>query len=299
MATCYYFKFNRLGRFLAVFLCCINVWQCRLVAGTNLYLHVPYARFQSAMFDKDTLIIAYDQNRGEPRGQRKIGSDHKAQQLGECINCTLCVQVCPVGIDIRDGLQYQCVSCSACVDVCDSIMDKMRYPRGLVRYTTEHTLEGGKTHIVRPRMLLYGIILLSLFIGLMYSISQKPLLDIDIIRDRNALYKETPDGMIENVYIIKVMNMDAVEHTYQLSIDGIKDAKLLQSQPTITIASGVIGDIQVSIIADPKQLEHRSSKIFFKLTADQNNARLTTVEAARFLGPDAHHTEHKEKTDHD
>lgn len=248
----------------------------------------PYARFQSAMFDKDTLIIAYDKNRGEPRGQRKIGSDHHAQNLGECINCTMCVQVCPVGIDIRDGLQYQCVSCSACVDVCDSIMDKMNYPRGLVRYTTEHTLEGGKTHVIRPRMLLYGIILLSLFTGLLYSISQRALLDIDIIRDRNALYKETQEGLIENVYTIKIMNLDNVEHTYLLSMDGITGAKLMLNQSNISVASGVVGDIQVSVVADPKQLTQHSTEIWFKLaTEGTSDTRLTTVEKARFLGPTA------------
>jgi len=244
----------------------------------------PYARFQSAMFDKDTLIVAYDKNRGEPRGQRKMGTDYKAQNLGECINCTLCVQVCPVGIDIRDGLQYQCISCSACVDVCDSIMDKMSYPRGLVRYTTEHSLEGGQEHIIRPRMLLYGMILLSLFVGLMYAISQRTLIDIDIIRDRNILYRETSDGMVENIYIIRAMNRDDVEHTYDLSVSGIANAKLQLNQPSIVISSGNISDVQLSVIADPKLLTQRSTEILFKFEARDGNTRLTTVEKARFLG---------------
>jgi cytochrome c oxidase accessory protein FixG len=245
----------------------------------------PYARFQSAMFDKDTLIIAYDTKRGEPRGARKIGSDHKQQNLGECINCTLCVQVCPVGIDIRNGLQYQCISCSACIDVCDNIMDKMNYPRGLVRYTTEHSLEGQTTHIFRPRMMLYGFILLSLFVGLLYAVSQRTLVDIDIIRDRNTLYRDTSDGMIENIYIIRAMNRDDIEHTYDLSVEGIPNAKLVLNQPNIIIPSGTISDIQLSVIADPKVLKQRSTEVFFKFHAHNGDARLTTVEKARFLGP--------------
>ena len=106
----------------------------------------PYARFQSAMFDKDTMIVSYDPGRGEPRGSRPRSLAHaevKAQGKGDCIDCTLCVQVCPTGIDIRDGLQYECISCSACIDVCDGVMDKMQYPRGLIRFATENGLEHG------------------------------------------------------------------------------------------------------------------------------------------------------------
>ena len=125
----------------------------------------PYARFQSAMFDKDTLIITYDATRGEPRGARTKGTDPKAQGLGDCIDCTLCVQVCPTGIDIRKGLQYECIACAACIDACDDVMDKVGYPRGLIRYDTQHGLEGKPTHVLRPRIIVYGTLLALLIAG--------------------------------------------------------------------------------------------------------------------------------------
>src|SRR6056300_1602798 len=147
----------------------------------------PYARFQSAMFDKDTLIISYDQERGEPRGGRRKKADPKELGLGECINCTLCVQVCPTGIDIREGLQYECIACAACIDVCDQVMDKMEYPRGLVRYTTENSLKHKEGHVIRPRIIVYGLLLLVILSGTLWSMTHRVPLRADMIRDRNAL----------------------------------------------------------------------------------------------------------------
>ncbi|NNF97026.1 MAG: cytochrome c oxidase accessory protein CcoG, partial [Halobacteria archaeon] len=149
----------------------------------------PYARFQSAMFDQDTLIISYDEKRGDPRGSRKRNADPNTLGLGDCIDCTLCVQVCPTGIDIRDGLQYQCIGCAACIDICDDVMDKMGYAKGLIRYTTQNALKGTATHIVRPRMFVYGVLISAITIALFYSMITRMPLGLDIIRDRNALYR--------------------------------------------------------------------------------------------------------------
>ena len=143
----------------------------------------PYARFQSAMFDKDTLVISYDEARGEPRGPRKKSVDPKASGLGDCIDCKLCVQVCPTGIDIRNGLQYQCIGCAACVDVCDEVMDKVGYAKGLVRYTTENALKGNPAHVLRPRVILYGSLILFIFVSLFYLINTRVPLEVDINRD--------------------------------------------------------------------------------------------------------------------
>jgi len=174
----------------------------------------PYARFQSAMFDKDTLIISYDTARGEPRGGRRKTDDLKEKGLGECINCTLCVQVCPTGIDIRDGLQYECIACAACIDVCDQVMDKMAYPRGLIRYTTEHALKHNEGHVIRPRIMVYGLLLLVIISGTLWGMTHRVPLRADLIRDRNALYRELPGDVIENVYTLKITNMDSVPHHY-------------------------------------------------------------------------------------
>ncbi len=244
----------------------------------------PYARFQSAMFDHDTMIIAYDERRGEPRGSRKRGQDYKTKNLGQCVNCTLCVQVCPMGIDIRDGLQYQCISCSACVDACNEIMDKMDYPRGLIRYTTESNLKGQVTHILRPRPLIYGSILLAIFIGIGYGIWNRVLVQMDVLRDRNMLYRETPAGLIENVYILKVMNKDDKLHTYQITISGVDGLQLVSQQPVITVESGDVLSVPVSLRVDPQNLNKVSTKVMITVTA-QDNPQLTVTEESRFLGP--------------
>ena len=243
----------------------------------------PYARFQSAMFDKDTMIIAYDDSRGEPRGSRKRGTNYKAQGLGDCVNCTICVQVCPADIDIRDGLQYQCISCSACIDACDEVMDKMGYPRGLVRYTTENSLNGIPTHVFRPRVFIYGSILLALLIGLGYTISARVLLQLDVIHDRNTLFRETEPGQIENVYTLKIMNMDNKFHSYEISASGIEGLQLAQAQE-IQVDPGRVLNFPVRLMVNKNNLVKSSNKITFQLTA-VDDPKLTVTEEARFLGP--------------
>jgi len=244
----------------------------------------PYARFQSAMFDKDTMIIAYDEKRGEARGTRKRGDkEYKNKGLGDCIDCTMCVQVCPTGIDIRDGLQYQCISCSACVDVCDEIMDKMNYPKGLIRYTTENRLNGIPTHIVRPRIFIYGGILLAIFIGMGYAISTRSLVQLDVIRDRNSLFRETSAGLIENVYRLRIMNKDNHPHVYKVAVTGIENLALIKDRE-IKVESGSVMTLPVRLAAKQDNLAKRSTMVIFKLTA-QDNPALTITEEGRFLGP--------------
>jgi cytochrome c oxidase accessory protein FixG len=244
----------------------------------------PYARFQSAMFDKDTLVIAYDEKRGEPRGPRKKADDLEAKQLGHCVDCTLCVQVCPTGIDIRDGLQYQCIGCAACVDVCDEVMEKMGYPKGLVRYTTEHTMHGKETKILRPRIIMYTVLLTALFGGLIYAVSQRVLLELDVIRDRMGLYRETSNGLVENVYTLKIINMDEKPHSYTLSAEGLEGLKLELSQPEIMAKSGEVLNFPVSVALDPVVLKRATNEIHFTLTANDDPS-LTRTEPARFVGP--------------
>jgi len=201
----------------------------------------PYARFQSAMFDKDTLIISYDTERGEPRGGRRKTDDPKDKGLGDCINCTLCVQVCPTGIDIRDGLQYECIACAACIDVCDQVMDKMGYDRGLVRYTTEHALKHKASHVIRPRLMVYGLLLLVLVSGTLWSMTTRTPLRADLIRDRNALYRELPGNLVENVYTLKITNMDARPHDYALTAVDQDDVTIDLGRPLSLAAEEVAG----------------------------------------------------------
>ena len=244
----------------------------------------PYARFQSAMFDSDTLIVAYHPERGEPRGSRRRGTDFEAQGLGACIDCNLCVQVCPTGIDIRDGLQYECIACSACIDACDEIMDKMSYPRGLIKYTTENAAQGKGQHILRPRVMVYATILLVLFGLLVSNLVQRIPLELDVIRDRNTLYRETRDGLIENVYTLKILNMDSQAHRYILSADGIEGMKLLLDEPEIEVEAGTVLELIARLQADEYNMEERSVTVVFRLQAIEAN-HLTTTEEARFVGP--------------
>ena len=244
----------------------------------------PYARFQSAMFDKDTLVIAYDEKRGEPRGSRKRGIDYQEKGLGDCVDCTLCVQVCPTGIDIRKGLQYECIGCAACIDVCDDVMDKMGYEKGLVRYTTEHNMSGQQTKLVRPRIVLYTLLLLALTVGLVYAVSQRVLLELDIIRDRSGLYRETDEGLIDNIYTLKIINMDQSPHQYQLSVTGLEGMELIMKRPVISAESGEVVDFPVTVRIDPAVLERASNEIEFTLTA-KDDPELTQTEVGRFVGP--------------
>ena len=244
----------------------------------------PYARFQSAMFDSDTLIVAYHPERGEPRGSRRRSTDLQQAGLGECIDCNVCVQVCPTGIDIRDGLQYECIACSACIDGCNEIMDKMNYPRGLIGYTTENAALGNPQHILRPRVMVYAAILLLLCGSLVTHMLQRIPLELDVIRDRNTLYRETRDGLIENVYTLKILNMDSKPHRYILSADGIDGLRLVLDDADIKVEAGTVQQFIARIQADEFNMESRSVSIRFHLQADDAN-HLSTTEEARFVGP--------------
>jgi len=245
----------------------------------------PYARFQSAMFDRDTLIISYDSQRGEPKGARGRKVDYKAQGLGDCIDCTLCVQVCPTGIDIRDGLQYQCIACGACVDVCDSVMAKMGYPKGLVRYTTQNELEGGLPRkILRPRVLIYSSLLGAIAMALVVAVLLRTPLELDVIRDRNALFRETTDGLIENVYTLKILNMDAESHRFRLTVSGIPGVALDADREVFDVGPGQVAELPVRLRVDPYNMKARSEKVVFELRAEDQPA-LRVKEEARFVGP--------------
>jgi cytochrome c oxidase accessory protein FixG len=244
----------------------------------------PYARFQGAMFDRNTLIISYDPARGEQRGSRKRGVDPKLEGLGDCIDCTLCVQVCPTGIDIRNGLQIGCIACAACVDVCDSVMDKMGYPKGLIRYTSENALEGKPVKLLRPRVLIYSGILTLIATTLVIAVLLRVPLKLDVIRDRNALYRETAGGLIENTYTLKVMNMDNEAHRYIVSARGIDGLQLHTDRADVAVAAGEVMEVPVRLQADRNNLAQRSMPVYFRLqAADEED--LVAEQTARFLGP--------------
>lgn len=192
----------------------------------------PYARFQSVMFDDDTLVVTYDEARGEPRGGRSRKVEVNSKELGSCIDCNLCVQVCPTGIDIREGLQHECIGCGACADVCDTVMDKMGYARGLVKYSTQNAINNNWTdkqmlqRILRPRVLAYAFILILLTVGLSLSLWFKKPFKVDVVRDRGVMSRLTDNGMLENVYQLQIMNgTEAIQH-YRLNVSGLKGLEI-------------------------------------------------------------------------
>ena len=243
----------------------------------------PYARFQGAMFDRDTLIIAYDTARGEPRGARARSADHRAMGLGDCIECRACVQVCPTGIDIRAGLQYECIACAACIDACDPVMDKMGYPRGLIRYTSQKALEGATTHVVRPRMVVYGTLLAALIVGFFVSISLRTPIGLDVMRDRNALYRTLPDGSIENVYLLRILNKDTAAHRYALTASGMPGITIETDQLEHAVAPGEVFSLAARVRV-PAGVATGSHEIRLEVAAVDAGG-LRAARDARFLGP--------------
>ena len=243
----------------------------------------PYARFQGVMFDSDSLIISYDQARGEPRGARRRGSSAAAQGLGDCIDCTLCVQVCPTGIDIRRGLQYECIACAACIDACDGVMDRMDSPRGLIRYTTENTLAGRPKRLARPRVAIYALILLAGASALVYSLLTRTPLIMDVLRDRNALFREVHGDHVENAYVLKVINLDAMPHRYRLEAAGLDELTIVAPSTVIEIPPGSVSTLSARLQV-PSDKAGGIHVIALTLTAT-DDARITVRERTRFIGP--------------
>ena len=244
----------------------------------------PYARFQSVMFDKDTMVVTYDYNRGEQRGPRKKDADLEQLGLGDCIDCTMCVQVCPTGIDIRDGLQFECIQCAACVDACDEVMDKMGYERGLIRYTTEHNMAGQKTRILRPRLIGYGSALTIMITMFIVTLSNLAQVSLDVERDRNVLYREARGGNIENVYIIKVMNKGQQTRTFDLSVEGHPELQLQMSAGRLTVEPSSLLQVPVNVQLDPAFMQDTNMPITFIVTAADDTG-ISAQSESRFMGP--------------
>jgi cytochrome c oxidase accessory protein FixG len=246
----------------------------------------PYARFQSVMFDKDTLIIAYDEERGEPRGSRKRSTDPAAAGLGSCIDCKLCVAACPTGIDIRDGLQYQCIGCAQCVDACDGVMDQMGYPKGLVRYSSQHRDHHETRRILRPRLVGYAVMLVALVSSFGWALSHRVPLGLDIIRDRNRLYREYWDGSIENVYTLKLMNREERPRRYRIDASGELplELKTPSGSPVVEVGAGELLSLPVQLVAREFAGVGENSAVAFRVEAIGDRV-YTIVEESRFVRP--------------
>lgn len=243
----------------------------------------PYARFQSAMFDKDTLIISYDEARGEPRAKGKKRKKENPA-IGDCLDCSMCVQVCPTGIDIRDGLQYECIGCAACIDVCNDVMARADRPTNLIQYTTEHAAHHEKTKIFRPRILIYGALLGSLFIAFVIAIAMRSPLAVDIIRDRGALYRVIDAEHVENTYNFKVMNKSKAARFYEFSLPEQANARI-EARQTRAIAPGEVGNVAVTVTMKAAELSAPIETINFVIATEIDGERHQVEESSRFFSP--------------
>ncbi|MBR9858198.1 MAG: cytochrome c oxidase accessory protein CcoG, partial [Gammaproteobacteria bacterium] len=253
---------------------------------TIMCTHIcPYARFQSAMFDKDTYTVSYDVERGESRGPRPRKADPKKLGLGDCIDCNLCVQVCPAGIDIRDGLQYECINCGACVDACDQTMDRMGYERGLISYSTEHKLRHRETHVARPKLIGYGVVMVLMLAAFAYMASNIMPMGIEIIRDRNQLYRETAEGLVENTYTLKIMNKTLTTETYRLNVEGMDDVEWIGPEEVV-VRGGEVLSLPISLATDPYLLSTPVKDITFVMThtgLDENDSKAKLRSKSKFF----------------
>ena len=253
----------------------------------------PYARFQSAMFDKDTLIVSYDTERGEPRGSRSRKADPAALNLGACVDCSLCVQVCPTGIDIRKGLQYECIGCGACADVCDKVMDKVGYARGLVKYSTEHAMQNNWTsaqtlqHVFRPRVLIYTGILL-LVIGLLFSsLLTRQSFKVDVVRDRASLARIVSGGHIENVYRLQIMNVAEKRQHFKVKAEGLHELKVMTDSEEFVVESTQSRwiSVRLQVPFDAAVPGSYPIKFFIETTGDDEKVHDKLEEKSVFLIP--------------
>jgi cytochrome c oxidase accessory protein FixG len=250
----------------------------------------PYARFQSVMFDHDTFIIAYDANRGEPRGARGKSVDRAAAGKGDCIDCKICVQVCPTGIDIRDGLQYECIGCAACVDGCSQVMDKMGYPRGLIRYASENALAQGLStgamwrRMLRPRTLVYTGILLAITVVAGVSLLTKNPLKVDVIRDRGALAREASPGVMENVYRVQIMNTSEAPHRFRLRAEGLPGIAVAGVPATIDVAAGATRLLPLRLQVPAEAAAPGSHRVELVIEAE-DDAAMARRERSTFILP--------------
>ena len=256
-------------------------------------LHMcPYARFQSAMFDRDTLIISYDVERGEPRAAGKKRREDVGN-VGDCIECQACVQVCPTGIDIRDGLQYECIACAACIDACDEVMIKIGKEPGLIKYTTENGMESKTTHLMRPRIMLY-IVALSIMIGLFaYTLLSRKGISVDVLRDRNSFYRMVDSKTIENVYKLKIINKSKSTQTYIITATGFGGDSPVDLTVVIDdnfknreLATGEKLSLPIKIRANRADVKRRiqSIELQIKVASEDGNGELVT-EGSKYFGP--------------
>ncbi len=224
----------------------------------------PYSRFQSAMFDKNTLLVAYDKLRGENRGRRKRKQDPKELGLGDCVDCNLCVEVCPVGIDIRNGLQYECINCGACADACDQTMTQFNYAKGLISYTSENALLGKKARLLRPKIIGYGVLSILAMVFMAYTIQVRVPIEFSVLRDRAALYQLDFEDNVTNSYLLKITNKSQIDRRFNINV--LNSSVSLSADENILIKAGEIASVPVHLTMAPNEIKQRVSEVSLQVS---------------------------------
>jgi cytochrome c oxidase accessory protein FixG len=240
----------------------------------------PYSRFQSAMFDKNTLLIAYDKVRGENRGRRKRKDDPKELGLGDCVDCNLCVEVCPVGIDIRNGLQYECINCGACADACDQTMTQFNYAKGLISYTSENTLQGKKAKLLRPKIIGYGILSILAMLFMAYAIQVRVPIEFSVLRDRGTLFQVDFHDNVTNSYLLKITNKSQLDRNFNVSV--LDTNVSLSADENILIKAGEIASVPVHLTMTPDAISERVSEVSLQVSVS-DMPEVKSVTATKFF----------------
>jgi cytochrome c oxidase accessory protein FixG len=243
----------------------------------------PYARFQGVMYDTDTWYVQYDAARGETRGSRKPKEDYKSKGLGDCVDCSWCVQVCPVDIDIRKGAQYECINCGLCVDACDAIMEKMEYPKGLIRFTSEADLDTGQSRLLRPRLIGYFVIVLVMVSLFCFTVLTRSPVAVDILRDRSVSMYRVQGKEVQNVYTLKINNMDRKTHIYRIELDGDLPYTLMNYRP-VPVEEGEVYVLPIRVSTPLASLVHEKNTLNIRLVAEDNPAVMAS-ETTVFIAP--------------
>ncbi|MBA6295205.1 cytochrome c oxidase accessory protein CcoG [Colwellia sp. MB02u-9] len=240
----------------------------------------PYSRFQSAMFDKNTLVVAYDKLRGESRGARKRHQQPKDLGLGDCVDCNLCVEVCPVGIDIRNGLQYECINCGACIDACDQTMSKFNYAKGLISYTSENALEGKKVKLLRPKIIGYAVMSVLAMAFMIFTIQVRVPIEFSILRDRGTLFQLDFQDKVTNSYLLKITNKSKVDRQFKITV--LEKVVSLSVDGKVMIKAGEIASVPVHLTMPPENISQKITSVTLTVAVD-NMPEIKVVKQTKFF----------------